>query len=48
MIDAVQEAGWHGLRIKRLRDVEWAQRLHGHPLVAPLEQRPRYVLVATA
>jgi ubiquinone/menaquinone biosynthesis C-methylase UbiE len=48
MIDAVQEAGWHGLRIKRLRDVEWAQRLHGHPLLGRLEQRPHYVLVATA
>lgn len=48
MIEAVYEAGWRGVRIKRLRDVEWAARLHeGWPL-GWLEQRPRYALVAVA
>jgi SAM-dependent methyltransferase len=46
--EAVHEAGWTGVRIKRLRDVEWAARMHeGWPL-GRLEQRPRYVLVADA
>jgi ubiquinone/menaquinone biosynthesis C-methylase UbiE len=48
MIEAVQDAGWTGVRVKRLRDVEWAARLHeGWPL-GWLEHRPRYVLSASA
>ncbi len=48
MIDAVREAGWRAVRIKRLRDVEWAAKLHeGWPL-GWLEQRPRYALAADA
>jgi SAM-dependent methyltransferase len=48
MIDRVLEAGWTAVRIKRLRDVEWAARMHeGWPL-GWLEHRPRYVLVAEA
>jgi len=46
LIAAVHEAGWRAVRVKRLRDVEWAARLHeGWPL-GWLEQRPRYALVA--
>jgi hypothetical protein len=46
MVEAVWEAGWRGVRIKRLRDVEWAAKLHeGWPL-GWLEHRPRYALVA--
>ncbi len=46
VIAAVYEAGWRAVRVKRLRDVEWAARLHeGRPL-GWLEHRPRYVLVA--
>jgi SAM-dependent methyltransferase len=47
MIEAVQEAGWTGVRIKRLRDVEWAARLHEGWLLGWLEHRPRYVLSAS-
>jgi ubiquinone/menaquinone biosynthesis C-methylase UbiE len=48
LIDAVHAAGWRGVRIKRLRDVEWAARLHeGWPL-GWLEQRPRFAVVADA
>jgi SAM-dependent methyltransferase len=46
MVRFVGESGWRAIRIKRLRDVEWAARLHeGRPL-GWLEQRPRYALVA--
>lgn len=48
LIEAVFEAGWTAARIKRLRDVEWAARVHeGRPL-GWLEQRPRYALAADA
>lgn len=46
MIEAVYEAGWCAVRIKRLRDVEWAARLHERWPLGWLEQRPRYTLVA--
>jgi hypothetical protein len=48
LIEAVDEAGWRGVRIKRLRDVEWAARLHEPWPLGWLEQLPRYVLVADA
>jgi SAM-dependent methyltransferase len=48
MVRTVREAGWNAVRIKRLRDVEWAAGLHeGWPL-GWLERRPRYALVADA
>ncbi|MGZ5291508.1 MAG: class I SAM-dependent methyltransferase [Actinomycetota bacterium] len=48
LVEATREAGWRAIRIRRLRDVEWAARLHeGWPL-GWLEQRPRYALVAEA
>ena len=46
LIDAVHEAGWSAVRIKRLRDVEWAGKLHEPWPLGWLEQRPRYTLVA--
>lgn len=46
LIEAVHEAGWRAARIKRLRDVEWAARLHEPWPLGWLEQRPRYALVA--
>ena len=46
LIDAVHEAGWSAVRIKRLRDVEWAGKLHEPWPLGWLEQRPRYSLVA--
>jgi len=48
LVEAVHEAGWRAVRIKRLRDVEWAATLHeGWPL-GWLERRPRYALAADA
>lgn len=48
LVDAVHAAGWRAVRIKRLRDVEWAQRLQVPPLLAALEAVPRYALIADA
>jgi SAM-dependent methyltransferase len=48
LIEAVHHAGWHGVRIRRLRDVEWAARLHEPWPFGWLEERPRYVIVADA
>jgi ubiquinone/menaquinone biosynthesis C-methylase UbiE len=48
LIDAVHDAGWTAVRIKRLRDVEWAGKLHEPWPLGSLEHRPRYALVATA
>jgi SAM-dependent methyltransferase len=48
MIEAVAAAGWRAQRIRRLRDVEWAARLHEGWPFGWLEHRPRYALVADA
>ena len=48
LINAVYEAGWSAVRIKRLRDVEWAAKLHEPWPLGSLERRPRYTLVADA
>ncbi|HEY7659879.1 MAG TPA: methyltransferase domain-containing protein [Actinomycetota bacterium] len=48
LIEAVEAAGWRALRIKRLRDVEWAARMHEPWPLGWLEQRPRYALAADA
>jgi ubiquinone/menaquinone biosynthesis C-methylase UbiE len=48
LIDAVYEAGWSAVRIKRLRDVEWAAKLHEPWPLGSLEQRSRYTIVADA
>jgi len=45
-IEAVDAAGWTGIRIQRLRDVEWAARSHEPWPLRWLEHRLRYVLVA--
>ena len=47
-LDAAREAGWCGIRLRRLHDVEWALGLREHPILAWLERRPRYVIVADA
>lgn len=46
MIEAVHRAGWRGVRVKRLRDVEWAAELHEPWPFGRLDRRPRYALVA--
>jgi SAM-dependent methyltransferase len=48
LIDAVYEAGWRAVRIKRLRDVEWSAELHERWPLGWLERKPRYALVADA
>lgn len=48
LIDMVRKAGWRGLRIQRLRDVEWASMRHEPWPLARLEHRPLYALVADA
>jgi ubiquinone/menaquinone biosynthesis C-methylase UbiE len=46
LIDAVYEAGWRGVRIRRLRDVEWARRVGARPLLGALESVPQFALIA--
>jgi ubiquinone/menaquinone biosynthesis C-methylase UbiE len=46
LVEAVNDAGWRGVRMKRLRDVEWAARLHEPWPLGWLEELPRYALVA--
>ena len=48
LIDMVHDAGWRGLRIQRLRDVEWASMRYERWPLGWLEQRPRYALIADA
>lgn len=48
LIDAVREAGWTGVRIQRLRDVEWAARIREPWPLGWLESLPRYALAADA
>jgi ubiquinone/menaquinone biosynthesis C-methylase UbiE len=48
LLEAVHAAGWRGVRIKRLRDVEWAARIHEPWPFGWLEELPRYVIVAQA
>ena len=48
LIDAVVAAGWRGVRIRRLRDVEWARRIAARPVLGALESVPQFALVADA
>ncbi len=48
LLEAVRAAGWTGLRIQRLRDVEWAARVREPWPLGWLEALPRYVLAADA
>ena len=48
LVDALHEAGWTKVRMKRLRDVEWAGRLHEPWPLGWLEALPRFVLVGEA
>ncbi len=48
LVKAAYGAGWQAVRIKRLRDVEWAAALHEPWPLGPLERLPRYALVAEA
>jgi ubiquinone/menaquinone biosynthesis C-methylase UbiE len=48
MLEAVRRAGWRAVRIRRLRDVEWAQLQQEPRLLSLLAHRPRYAIVADA
>jgi SAM-dependent methyltransferase len=48
LIHAVYRSGWRGVRIRRLRDVEWARRIAARPVLGWLEQIPQYALIADA
>lgn len=48
LVEAVYRAGWRAVRIKRLRDVEWAAIQHEPWPLGHLEHRPRYAIVADA
>lgn len=48
LIEAVSAAGWRALRIRRLRDVEWARRMAAAPVLGAVESVPQYALVADA
>lgn len=48
LVRLVHGAGWRGVRIRRLRDVEWARRLLQPWPLGWLEHMPRYALVADA
>jgi SAM-dependent methyltransferase len=46
LLDAVGAAGWSGVRVERLRDVEWAWRRSAGPVLGWLELVPRFAVLA--
>jgi ubiquinone/menaquinone biosynthesis C-methylase UbiE len=48
LIEALYRAGWRAVRMRRLRDVEWARIEAGPPLLSRLETSPMWMLVADA
>lgn len=47
-LDAARQAGWTGVRLIRLRDVEWAAAQADPPWIAWLSHRVRFAVVADA
>lgn len=48
LVDAVYAAGWRAVRLRRLRDIEWARRIAAKPVLGALESVPQYALIADA
>lgn len=48
LVETVYRSGWRAVRIRRLRDVEWAAMQHERWPLGHLEHRPRYAIVADA
>ena len=48
LIQAVHDADWRGIRIERLRDVEWARRIAVPFPLGWVEARPQFAVVADA
>jgi SAM-dependent methyltransferase len=46
LVEAVGRAGWRGIRLERLRDVEWVRRQAPPRLVAALDTPPLYAVAA--
>jgi SAM-dependent methyltransferase len=46
LVDAVRRAGWSGIRLERLRDVEWVRRLSPPRLLSALETPPLFSVAA--
>jgi ubiquinone/menaquinone biosynthesis C-methylase UbiE len=48
LLQAVDHAGWSGVRTERLRDVEEAARMSAGTMTGYLRHRPRYAVIADA
>jgi len=48
LLKAVRRAGWSGIRLERLRDVEWARRMASPRILGLLETPPLFAVVADA
>jgi hypothetical protein len=48
ILEVASAAGWRALRIERLRDVEWALRRAGHPLLGRIEAVPLFAVLGEA
>jgi len=48
LLKAVRRAGWSGIRLERLRDVEWARRMASPRILGLLETPPLFAVAADA
>jgi SAM-dependent methyltransferase len=48
LLQAVRRAGWSGIRLERLRDVEWARRMAPPRILGLLETPPLFAVAADA
>jgi SAM-dependent methyltransferase len=48
VVEVIERAGWHGVRLERLRDVEWAQALTTPIPLRLLGMPPEFAVVADA
>ncbi|HYZ10675.1 MAG TPA: class I SAM-dependent methyltransferase [Actinomycetota bacterium] len=46
LLEAVRRAGWSGIRLERLRDVEWARRMAPPRILGLLETPPLFAVAA--
>jgi SAM-dependent methyltransferase len=48
VVETIESAGWHGVRLERLRDVEWAQALSAPIPLRLLGMPPEFAVIADA
>ncbi len=48
LIRAVEAAGWRGVRLERLRDVEWVRQMSAGQVLGVLQAAPQFALAADA